>query len=726
MDKVVVDVISIVIICITLCFLLLAIPFNLKEDYEIKGIGKFIRFTKNNSKYKRIAYVIYPFLAVYILFYISFYHASKLSGDPDWFFSSIYSLTGTVKSFVFETDLDPIELLFKENILYRIAWLITYPYALLFVYITIINAVTDSLRNSINVKRKLKKSCDIVLGINELDAYIENNKNVIVWVNPDISKDDELTLKAYKIPYIKKDFSLENLNKLKFKVNENNEYHFVSFSDENTNLKYISIFERFISQDKEGSKLYMTKAFFMHAEISVENIETIQDKIAYDHKELSPYIDLFNRYKLLSIKFVEENPITKYLSKYIDSKKAAIINEKEEGFDTEINVIYLGFGKVNKELYKASIMNDQIPSYNLKTKELKNHIINYYAFDKSFASPSNKNEIFYRHRYEYSEIEYEGNEYFEKPERVCKFVKTEKDLNDESIYEELINIVNGSSKSYTSIVISLQEDLYNIDYALKVVELFKELNIDDYHIFVRISRWNEEILTLLKDENISFFGWNESVLNHEVIVNEELMKISKLTNSKYANKRLVDTSWYDLDPIKQKSNIYSSLNLRLKLNLLGFDYEKVGDNQKVDNSKLLEELESKIKFNYNEYNDYLYFENGKEIVPAQVIAFQEHSRWNSFYISKGYVPFKIENIKLINAETQEFKKDDNKTKRHACITTYKGLNDYHHHLAELLSKENGLSIEDNLPLVETYKYDFNLMDSFNKIFKDNYLLKKIK
>ena len=76
--------------------------------------------------------------------------------------------------------------------------------------------------------------------------------------------------------------------------------------------------------------------------------------------------------------------------------------------------------------------------------------------------------------------------------------------------------------------------------------------------------------------------------------------------------------------------------------------------------------------------------------------------------------------------TQEFKKDDNKTKRHACITTYKGLNDYHHHLAELLSKENGLSIEDNLSLVETYKYDFNLMESFNKIFKDNYLLKKIK
>ena len=73
MDKVVVDVISIVIICITLCFLLLAIPFNLKEDYEIKGIGKFIRFTKNNSKYKRIAYVIYPFLAVYILFYIGYF-----------------------------------------------------------------------------------------------------------------------------------------------------------------------------------------------------------------------------------------------------------------------------------------------------------------------------------------------------------------------------------------------------------------------------------------------------------------------------------------------------------------------------------------------------------------------------------------------------------------------------------------------------------------------------
>ena len=37
---------------------------------------------------------------------------------------------------------------------------------------------------------------------------------------------------------------------------------------------------------------------------------------------------------------------------------------------------------------------------------------------------------------------------------------------------------------------------------------------------------------------------------------------------------------------------------------------------------------------------------------------------------------------FVDSVIKEFKKDDNKTKRHACITTYKGLNDYHHHLDE--------------------------------------------
>ena len=49
-------------------------------------------------------------------------------------------------------------------------------------------------------------------------------------------------------------------------------------------------------------------------------------------------------------------------------------------------------------------------------------------------------------------------------------------------------------------------------------------------------------------------------------------KTAKLVNKKYHSKRLKDSPWYTLSTIKQASNVYSSLNIRLKLNLLGYDY----------------------------------------------------------------------------------------------------------------------------------------------------------
>jgi len=83
-------------------------------------------------------------------------------------------------------------------------------------------------------------------------------------------------------------------------------------------------------------------------------------------------------------------------------------------------------------------------------------------------------------------------------------------------------------------------------------------------------------------------------------------------------------------------------------------------------------------------------------------------------------------------------KDDNKTKKHACITTYEGLDEYHRLYAKLeyqkvynldsfpkkLNKEEKEKYDEILEQVQTYKYDYNLVDNFRHLFfeLDEYVL----
>ena len=56
---------------------------------------------------------------------------------------------------------------------------------------------------------------------------------------------------------------------------------------------------------------------------------------------------------------------------------------------------------------------------------------------------------------------------------------------------------------------------------------------------------------------------------------------------------------------------------------------------------------------------------------------------------------------------------------------YEGLNDYHRLLAELLTKENNKTLEENLNIVETYKYDHMIVESFKPMFENsNYRIVK--
>lgn len=522
------------------------------------------------------------------------------------------------------------------------------------------------------------------------------------------------------------------------------DYHFISFNDEQTNLKYLSEFKQFLQKSKGKIKIFETKNYFLHIELSSSNIMSIQNKIQEDSKNLSPFLLFFNRYQLTSIKFNEENPITKYLPKSFINEFCAIENKNfvvkyelelnddlkvKTIYEKNINVIYLGFGKVSRELHKLSVMNNQLVSYCTDKNvppidRYHNHVINYFAVDKETLKSSDKNNLYFNNRFNNIKEDLPQDDYYTFPEDTSSFYSFNSDINNIDTYKSLVKLLKyRNDLTYNQIIISLDNDLENIDYALKVLMLFKQENIKNYHIFVRLQKENKGVIELLKENDISFFGYLTDIFNHEIIVKDSLMKLAKLTNSSYNKIKLSNTNWYNLSPIKQKSNLYASVNIRLKLNLLEFDYKRITEEEFKNLSKEeilnhksnIIELGEKLMASYKKYEDYLFYK--KDDVPniSNILSFQEHSRWNAFYLGFGYIPMAINDVKIQN---NKIKKDDDILKQHICLTTYQDLDLWHHKFAEMLSLINNKIKEENLISEQTYQYDYMLVDQFQTLFED--------
>lgn len=746
-------IITLTIIALTITILGVALIvfsyYRLKKGYEHNLLGV-------------VAKIIIPFISILLLFITGVIYNKYEYEVVDW----VKLVKYTFSTFGFEIEKSIVYPLFNNNLLYKVTWIITFPYAIGTVYYTIISQFTNALNNFVGIRKALSKNCDILIGLNEFDSYKQNNKNLIVWLDKTASKEDEKKLMANGIHYVKKSFTYNNIKSLPMKKNGKVNYHFISFDTEQNNLGYISEFKKFLDSDIKGDKAYKLQSYFIHAEIGIDNLVTIQNKILVSKKEFSPFINLFNRFELVSIKFNEEYPLSKYISNLVDentgainvsdelneikinyfsSKTGTVVNETIKYNDKPVNVIYLGYGKVSKEIHRGSIMNNQLISID-KNNKLKNHLINYFAFDNHSFNAEDKNNIYYQNRFRHNKDEYNNNdEYYETPEDVGNFYPIPVDINTTEVYDDIISITK-MKNSFTSIIVSMADDLDNIDYALKLVQLFKQQRIENVHIFVRIKKHNSKTIELLKDNSITFFGWKESVLNHDVIVNDNLLNLAKLMSGKYNEKHqsLLSIGWYELSPIKQKSNIYASLNLRLKLNLIGYDYEIC--DELVDNNSLLKELREKIKYGKKDYDNYLFFKKAEKPCISNILSYQEHSRWNAFYISNGYVPLPKNEISLKYENNKcVLYKDNDDIRMHACITTYEDLDNYHRDIAKLIcndkkytstvlkideNKLNELSDEEIFNMVisekQTYKYDYDLIDSFELIFNNsNYKLKKL-
>lgn len=449
------------------------------------------------------------------------------------------------------------------------------------------------------------------------------------------------------------------------------------------------------------------------------------------------HIGLLNRYEQIAFDFVREYPLTRFMTGEQIDYSNGLIQE-----DADINVCLVGFGPTNRQIFLKTVSDSQFfAKINGKLVHKKVH---YYVYDKQEAdNDKNLNQAYFRYGLEfYKEYKAYEKEMLEKdvkgqgdgwnylplpdypaddwynpefnPEMVKNnahfkehFYKT--DINSPEFYEQLKKNI-GNNNSYTYIIIAFGEDLENIDLAKKIsarLKMWKKSQ--NTHIFVKVR--SSALIDNDKDKDndkdndkdkgadgIIKFGATEFVYDLNNIVDNPIRKLAYLKSFTYTRKgedgieerrQEAVKKWMESGVEQQNSNFYCCLNLRTKLNLLGYDYEK-GDDAKE--AVLNEYYEKYFGKSNRDAVDATMFNDGSV---RTLLAIQEHQRWNSNYICSGVIPSKKSEIVAGGG------KDMKERLVHYNLTTFDGLEEFR----KLTGKE-------------VRHYDYRIMDYADLILKD--------
>ena len=280
--------------------------------------------------------------------------------------------------------------------------------------------------------------------------------------------------------------------------------------------------------------------------------------------------------------------------------------------------------------------------------------------------------------------------------------------------KQLVELVK--EDTYTYFVISLSEDFEDGAFAY---ELKKHLSgKGNYKIFVR-AKGEESRLLNKGEEDIIYFGEDDECLLHENIVNDDLMELSQNVNNLYndytQDKWAQLREWQKLPVVEQYSNINAALNIYFKLHLMGFDLKKgkEGGVTKEELQKMLPDV-----FMGENGKDYQYFFGTKA---ANVLAFIEHSRWNAYYILSGYKPLHFNEFtwKQNNKGREDLQHKDKEKLRHACLTSYQGLDELIQYKYKTLKEESEkgerkVGQVDFNAQAAIYRYDYMVVDGMHE------------
>ena len=453
--------------------------------------------------------------------------------------------------------------------------------------------------------------------------------------------------------------------------------------------------------------------------------ETVYNSLAENSHGCIRYV---NKYRQIAIDFVDRYPLTQFMTeKQLDYKNALLKN------NVKVNVALIGFGRTNAQIFLTSTANNQFMTNNGTAFEPKS--VEYYIFDRQhLENNKNLNHSYYRFK---NEIKDDCVlDYLPLPHQPAIEHYSKMDINDPSFYQEL-KAAMGEASSYNYIVIAFGNDLENIDMAHKMLEKKLEWGLEDTYIFVKVRSGDCNDAIFQRADCFIIADEDRVVFNIDRIDNDVITKMAKMRNRIYKLESAItstpdkmlreststiysraDRDWYiKKTQFERESNLYACLALRSKLHMMGLDYCSVSDYPEL---VALSEVTYMDKYAKDDMPKYYseFTADGKKIVKYDInfkksmrrtFAQQEHLRWNSFMISKGFIPAKREDI-LADHENNG---RDYSLRRHGNLTTFDGLVEFR----KLISKRD----QKHEDLTDVIKYDYQLLDdAFWLLSENNY------
>ncbi len=453
-------------------------------------------------------------------------------------------------------------------------------------------------------------------------------------------------------------------------------------------------------------------------------------------------LEYTNKYQIMAYDFISSHPLTEPL---VGNQAALLDDYACVARDSAFNVMLVGFGGANQEIFTASLATNQLierEDGRIPTPKA----VRYHIFDKAeMQHNKNLNHTVFRYILDFKPAYDSGSipkeEYLAQPGVPSwdDFDFVVMNANDNRFYDRIRKICSSSPKSVNQMVIDIGNDLENLDLAQKLASKKREWSLPNLYLFVRVRDLeNDRSTAALNDHDYQVFGDEKtSVFTLNAILHSDLEQMAFRRNRmyEYENTRMglngcgngeetethASFLWNTMDINRRLSNFFAILSLRMKLQLMRLDYreknaaqghaaspagEVIASNEAYfrlyaedrpdvwtdrDGKAVHDESEpSKPIYSYSRIHDMAHY---TEAGLRRYMTVQEHYRWNAFMIVCGFIPARISQMKRGNVK-------DYALRTHGNLTTFEGLFDY-----RKIAGGGSREAEEDV-----IKYDYQLMD----------------
>ena len=512
---------------ISLIYMLALVGFVVYKIRTLDRKGK-LEFIKSFKKGK--------FALIYLATIILFFLGSLYEGVPAWG-SLLNAVKNSVDSVVLKYNYSAVASLMQANVFYRITVDICFILVACNAVVFTLALVGQKLYNWIICKRTYNKEQKVyvILGDNEQNrSIIKSAKQEKVPVLLIVDKiDDQIRDYAFvekiALDSFSKDVDIGTQILTSFKNCSTKLINvIVNTEDDAKDLIYVEkMSQAILANDLEGLSIIDDYGLNCYVFGEPENASAF----GLFTKNTKGCVHYINKYKLFAIDFVGKYPLTQFMTEaQIDYSSATIKPE------VEMNVVMIGFGKTNRQIFLTSVANNQFLTKVTGedgTSILKEKPVNYYVYDNRNAEQDkNLNHDYFRYSREYPSLKARHKEYLEIPPIPAneKFLKI--DVNDGEFYSSLKeNLAVGGKHAYNYVLIAYGSDMENLDFAEKVCEKLTEWElIEQTKVFVKIRNdmlSDEVIEKEYSDKFIVFGNENKIVYNVRQIFAEQHEKMAK-------------------------------------------------------------------------------------------------------------------------------------------------------------------------------------------------------